>query len=171
MGFLEEVAQEMSPPFFQSLEQGEWNPKFEWHDTLDSVANAINRPHEDYPARISDTESAIAYASYSYRFNLETVKNVHQIIFPDHMEKAGEWRDCNVRVGVHVAPSFEVVPTMMLELMERYRDYNWTEDIMRFWYQDFNTIHPFVDGNGRVSGTIVAAMTKLRHERYLGPCQ
>lgn len=36
-------------------------------------------------------------------------------------------------------------------------------DRIREWYIDFQTIHPFIDGNGRVGGCVVALMTNYHH--------
>lgn len=56
-----------------------------------------------------------------------------------------KWRDCGVRVGDHIAPRPSEVP----ELMSRYCDSldSMTPDEA---YLEFQHIHPFRDGNGRV---------------------
>lgn len=36
-------------------------------------------------------------------------------------------------------------------------------DILREWYIDFQTVHPFPDGNGRTGGIIVAAYSHQMH--------
>ena len=35
-----------------------WRPDFQWV-TREEIADVINRPHEDYPKRIQDTERVI----------------------------------------------------------------------------------------------------------------
>ena len=89
--------------------------------------------------------------------------DVHLRIFTGHSWCA-RWRDVNVRVGDHIAPSSADMPGLMLQLMERYRVKHWSEyslGILQKWYSDFETIHPFQDGNGRVGGAVVAVYSHL----------
>ena len=48
-----------------------------------------------------------------------------------------------------------------------------TDEILLDWYSDFETIHPFQDGNGRVGGVVVAVYSNLwsTEGKYLAPCQ
>lgn len=59
------------------------------------------------------------------------------------------WRSCNVRVGLHVAPQYREVP----DLMSR-----WCANLDAMTpaeaYKEFELIHPFQDGNGRVGKII-----------------
>ena len=71
----------------------------------------------------------------------------------------------NVRVGFHIAPSFEEVPqllaTLVADLNTRVSGtaYNPADviiaDMMGEFFQRFEAIHPFVDGNGR-TGRLLA---------------
>ena len=61
MSFMKEAGITREPPFFKSLRLNDWVPRFHWGDDVTACADAINRPHEDYPDRVADTERAIRH--------------------------------------------------------------------------------------------------------------
>jgi len=72
---------------------------------------------------------------------------------------AGRYRQTGeyVRVGTHIAPPPEHIETMMEVTMQ-----NFTSDLQSFFvdkiakfHLDFETIHPFNDGNGRIGRVII----------------
>lgn len=69
-----------------------------------------------------------------------------------------------VRVGTHIAPAPELVEGMIDELLLQYAsdlDSYFLDRIARF-HLDFEVIHPFCDGNGRVGRVIInAQLAKL----------
>ena len=156
------------PPFFTEFCTNGWVPEFCWFDNVHMAADTINRPHEDYPARVDDTAKAIIYTWQWFQYNYvkpyptsEMVRIAHSMMFPDHGDGAGQWRTVNVRVGSHIAPQWEIVPKLMAELDFWYADLpEMTVERLKHWYFDFETIHPFVDGNGRAGGVMIAAISK-----------
>ena len=134
----------------------------------------INKPHEDYPDRIPATIKAIhdlQDGTDRIRGN-QVYQHIQASIFPDHGDEAGKWRTSNVSVGTHVAPKWEMVPDLMDELLQRYISIPLTIGVLQHWYADFETIHPFRDGNGRVGGVILAYFSNtILGDGYIAPGQ
>ena len=146
--------------YFKHLRTVPWNPTFKWVDSIAEAADMINLPHEDYPMRIPATQLAIE--SKVLPMDTKSLHKIHKKVFGD-MSFGGKFRDLNVRVGLHVAPNHSQVSSLMKELLL----HRWvnpliqTEEALIDWYTDFETIHPFQDGNGRVGGIVVAQYSHL----------
>ena len=69
---------------------------------------------------------------------------------------AGRLRDCDVRVGMHVMPSYEQVPGLLNQWIYKYANpavFAKEPDVdgaIRVAHVIFENVHPFEDGNGRV---------------------
>ena len=175
MSFMAEAGVISEPPFFTQLRTNDWLPEFHYEVKVDIVADLINRPHEDYPDRVPATKQVLLDLMGSYRKgNIITnglVRWVHASVFPDHGDTAGHWRHYNVRVADHVPPKWEFVEKMMGELQERYSRIYLDAKTLKHWYYDFETIHPFRDGNGRTAGIIVAVISRAKYDEFLVPGQ
>ena len=178
MSFMKEAGITLEAPFFKSARQNDWEPLFHWTGQVADCAERINRPHEDYPRRIPDTERAIQYVmdlnlreEGKIAITQELVREVHRLMFPDHGARAGQWRQLNVRVATHLAPKWELMDNMMAELEHHYRPLELDEESLKKWYFDFETIHPYRDGNGRVGGAVIAGISFGRHRKFLTPGQ
>lgn len=151
--------------YFQYLRKTEWHPEFKWVETAEEAADYINRPHEDYPQRVPKTLVALEVASSMLGcegLNLttnEVLTTLHKEIFFDK-SFAGRFRDVNVTVGSHRPPQYRDVAALMNQLQEHYKEIPDLATILE-WSWDFLTIHPFQDGNGRVSGVVVGAFSHL----------
>jgi len=145
---------------FQHLRESIWNPSFEWVATSLVCADKINSYHEDYPKYVEATDRVLQSIVYSIVIPNRLLLNIHNSIFSDKHFK-GRWRDVDVIVGMHRAPQKLAVANLMEELASLYNIGD-VENLIE-WYKDFETIHPFQDGNGRVGGVIVASYA---HELY-----
>ena len=87
------------------------------------------------------------------------ILDLHKEVFIDK-PFAGRFRDCNVTVNGYYPPRYEYVLTHMKELEFKYDNIN-TLDKLKEWYYDFESIHPFEDGNGRVGGIILGAFSRI----------
>ena len=175
--------------YFDSLRISPWTPEFTWVDTSAKAADQINKPHEDYPKRVAMTEEHIlGLGEYFYsiipqraaqgimqppEITSRFLKVLHEELFGDMRELAGCWRTMMVQIGLHIPPRHEQLEQLMEQLEMLYEDREITIDMLKEWYSDFETIHPFVDGNGRVGGTIISVYSHhLYPEKgWLAPLQ
>ncbi len=98
--------------------------------------------------------------SQEIELNKEMILSLHQMLIGGIDDKiAGRFRAKGeyVRVGTHVAPAPEHVESMVDAILLEYSsDLNsyFLDKIAKF-HLDFETIHPFNDGNGRIGRAII----------------
>lgn len=168
--------------YLHGLRYHSWEPTFSWVETVHEAADKINSYHEDYPHRVEITERVIEASEDAANPPPEQVNMLihqrvpvfgyHVTIFPDVPADLKHWREVMVRVGNHRPPPPDYLPGLMksLDLLyPRIIDI----DTLKSWYEDFETIHPFQDGNGRVGSVVVAAYSHAFHPEkgYLTPDQ
>ena len=155
-------------PGFSSFRIVPFEPQFHWERGLRACADRINRPHEDYPRYVGATARVLAchhsklWAAPGQAWpGIFDLQEIHQRIFQG--EKSSLFREQDVIVGLHKPPSWREVPRLMGELVEIYSELAPTPARIQEWYVDFETIHPYIDGNGRVGGVAVAIMMQKHH--------
>lgn len=117
--------------------------------TLDFLreSNAIEAVYDEQS--LEDAKAAWAYLLKQYKLSREVLLECHKILMHRHLREAGSYRYVQVYVGEHIPPA----PELVLPLME-----DWfamqgaasTEEGIKAAHVRFETIHPFVDGNGRI---------------------
>jgi Fic family protein len=74
------------------------------------------------------------------------------------------WRRYNVRVGDRICPNVAEVPDLMTRWAARLFDMKPSEA-----YYEFELIHPFVDGNGRVGKIIFNSLADRMKNPFMPP--
>lgn len=88
--------------------------------------------------------------------SLDDLLKAHKILMNDILTTAGTFRKLNVGVGgksgvTHVAPPYERVPELMINLFEWLKNSDEHPLIKSsIFHYEFEFIHPFSDGNGRI---------------------
>ncbi len=128
-----------------------------------------NRPLHDV---IETVQHAKAFEDLLLRrgkpIRLPTILEFHEAVFHGIKDDAGEWRRVNVRIGGtrHVPPRMELVVPMMGEWIESYarKDMRGQDvfSLAAWMHFEFESIHPFSDGNGRV-GRLLLNLHFLKH--------
>ena len=107
---------------------------------------------------ITEVKGAIALYENIDKFdyhNLDDLLKAHKILMQDLLKEAGIFRNSNVGVGnlneiVHIAPPAKQIPKLMQNL------FDWLKGDIHplikssVFHYEFEFIHPFVDGNGRI---------------------
>lgn len=155
----------------------EWEARFIELDSIDDCTDMINRPHEDYPARVADTMIAIANTIDALP-DVKEIKEfdilaIHSFVMKG-LESRGAYRQKDVVIGSPFKPIYKPVewfhvPQLMAEIMPVSAAFD--IEVLKTWYKIFEKIHPFEDGNGRVGGIVVAAVSFSINGKYLTPCQ
>ncbi|MEA1891285.1 MAG: Fic family protein [Campylobacterota bacterium] len=127
---------------------------------LEKVTNLINGKTVLGTMReIEEVKGAIAAYDYLETYNYKNEKDLlkaHKFLMQNLLSNAGAYRHSNVGVGgadgvTHVAPPPNMVPELMGEL---FTWLNTTDDNLLIascvFHYEFEFIHPFNDGNGRV---------------------
>jgi len=103
---------------------------------------------------IAEVKGAIkAYQELeNYKYDdMSDLLQAHKILMGEILNNAGNFRTSNVRVGEHIAPQSHLVPQLMGELFEWLKSSD--EHLLLkscIFHYEFEFIHPFVDGNGRI---------------------
>lgn len=95
-----------------------------------------------------------------FKLNIKLILSLHKTLLT-HLDDsiAGRFRNGKewVRVGNHLGANPQFVVTLMQELVDNYNQ-NKTSyflDAIAHFHAEFETIHPFVDGNGRMGRVLI----------------
>lgn len=150
----------------------EWQPVLTCVSTLEEAADCINFPHEDYPEFVDSTlttlKEVLVWLENSDIVERD-IKQIHQMCMEGkEYIKLGDYRTCNVVVsGNLVPPQPYLIPQMMMSICPVGKSIQKNDVSIIDWYKQFETIHPFEDGNGRTGGIIMAAISYINGGKYL----
>lgn len=100
------------------------------------------------------------------KINKETILFIHNMLLTGIEDKiAGRFRGKGeyVRVGTHIAPAPEKIEKMLEATLNEYSsdvDSYFLDKIAKF-HLEFETIHPFNDGNGRIGRVLINCQLQL----------
>ncbi len=129
--------------------------------TVDQVTDIINNKRVVGPKKdILEVKNAIKVYDLLYEYESDDLKSLlkaHKILMDGLIKEAGQFRKKNVAVGnqfeiVYTAPEHTLVPKLMDDLflfMNEEKNLNPLIKSSIFHYE-FEFIHPFIDGNGRI---------------------
>jgi len=92
--------------------------------------------------------------------HIKLILDLHKTLLRDiddsiagRFRRGKEW----VRVGNHLGANPQFVPTLMQELVDDYhkKTKDYFLDAIGYFHAEFETIHPFVDGNGRMGRILI----------------
>lgn len=92
--------------------------------------------------------------------HLKLILSLHKTLLTDIDDViAGRFRTGKewVRVGNHLGANPQFVPALMQELVDNYNQHkiSYFLDAVAHFHAEFETIHPFVDGNGRMGRVLI----------------
>lgn len=99
--------------------------------------------------------------------SLETILELHKRVMTGRLNPAyvGVWRPVDVTVGGRLCPSWEEVPHRIDDWLRKHRGASSAAQAI-IAHVNFEYVHPFVDGNGRIGRMI---MNWQRKKAYLTP--
>jgi len=130
---------------------------------------------EDEFSSVALEDSLTAWNKYennSQKITINLVKDIHKIVMNRiNPEIAGCLRDCNVTVGRRLCPAPQFVEGLLDEWVKKWgivhkecyeqplktfcKHYNEDVQLIKQSHVEFEKIHPFKDGNGRVGRIIM----------------
>lgn len=144
----------------------------------------------DSHKHISNITESLLLSIHKSVMNTSGVNKDDELVYPLKEELLGVYRNHNVKVGGHIPSDWKLVPEQIKKIVplefsggllningvavNREANIHYNELVifaLTKWYIDFQTIHPFSDGNGRVGGIVMAIMGYVMTGKFLTPAK
>jgi Fic family protein len=124
-----------------------------------SLARKVN-VREVYEAKNLAKLTETFLEKNSSLLNIKLILNLHKTLLTNIDDTiAGRFRSGKewVRVGNHLGANPQFVPALIQELLDNYNQHkiSYFLDAIAHFHAEFETIHPFVDGNGRMGRVLI----------------
>jgi len=138
----------------------------ETKETIEKGVWPIEKPKEDIAEALGVNEAIDFIRKTKEHMSIDLIKNIHKIVFKNSKEFAGEFRkkgqEVIVRTGTGIivhegAPQSRVI-TLLNELIDWYNNHQKEYPailLAAVIHNQFENIHPFADGNGRVGRVLL----------------
>lgn len=148
-------------------------------ENLTASAKAIALAELGDPTRhnaaiiVANTRAMQAALALADRLDEQAILDMHEVLLgPSHPEWVGHWRDAQVWIGgsnygphgaLFVPPRHELVPEAMADLLA----FMARDDVPALVqatvaHAQFETIHPFPDGNGRTGRALIHSLLRAK---------
>lgn len=118
-------------------------------------SNAIEQVYDDESLRRAGY--AWNHIVKESKLSIGSILKTHKILMigqPLRPNERGYFRQVNVIVGSHRAPDWQHIPELMMQWLLNHGDAA-TEDAIKIAHIEFENVHPFRDGNGRLGRIIM----------------
>lgn len=109
---------------------------------------------EIYEAKNLAKATGYVWENPNEKLSVDLILKLHKILLTDISGFAGRFRADGewVRIGTHIGANPAFVNSLMYELVEKYNqlDEDYFLDKIAYFHAEFENIHPFSDGNGRI---------------------
>ena len=128
---------------------------------LNEGITIVNKPLKDHFAAIGHKEAfyfVLELVKENIPVSERIIKDLHSLVLMDNVRLRGRYRSQPVTVGGTYTPvEFFHIEEHMKALIEAYNNPvsdNFIDNLAKF-HLDFESIHPFIDGNGRTGRLLV----------------
>lgn len=177
---LQDINDIMVANFLQDIWEMEHSTTLNRQETFDIVANLIedtsidtcenNTENNIICKKLLRTRNALTYLSnIEHVLSIELIKELHTIVMESDYEYAGKYRDKLVKpntyndVYIHYNLISKKLPILVAFWNENYVNCTTIDKLLRLttiFFCEFLRIHPFTNGNGRVSRLLVQWMLR-----------
>ncbi len=134
---------------------GDYTPSID--DNLLNISDRI-KLNEEEARGIIRAEEFMYDLDESVEIGTSLILQFHKTAFGHLYEWAGKWRTSDFKVGQHIPPSYQEVPTLMYQFLEELNfkisnssDKETLINSIAFAHHQMVKIHPFNNGNGRTA--------------------